>query len=197
MDPKQSFIPVLEREFGKENIIVVKDAMGAQYISRWYKDWKSSTGQVRENSGDLYDRLITKVKAAIGNQKLATLTFIWMQGEADALGFYDANVYEDSLLGLYTQLRDDLHREDINWVIGRISDYDMHNAEYKRWTAIRDIQVKVAESDARFAWVDTDDLNDGGLHYSDAGYKTLGKRFAKSAIELIQQNNAVHEDDRK
>jgi hypothetical protein len=44
---------------------------------------------------------------------------------------------------------------------------------------------------------DTDDLNDGknrggkdiknDLHYSAEGYKTLGKRFAESALNLIKQ----------
>ena len=62
---------------------------------------------------------------------------------------------------------------------------------------VREAQVKVAESNPRFTWVNTDDLNDGvnrkgksiknDLHYSAEGYKTLGKRFAESALKLIKQ----------
>ena len=54
----------------------------------------------------------------------------------------------------------------------------------------------IATSLAQVPWVNTDDLNDGknrkgkpiknDLHYSGEGYKTLGERFAKSALELIQ-----------
>ena len=61
---------------------------------------------------------------------------------------------------------------------------------------VREAQMKVAESDPRFVWINTDDLNDGlnrkgkqiknDLHYSATGYKTLGKRFAQSALKLIK-----------
>jgi hypothetical protein len=64
---------------------------------------------------------------------------------------------------------------------------------------IRKIQVDVAESDPRFEWIDTDDLNDGvdrrgrtidnDIHYSADGYKKLGERFAAAALELIRQQS--------
>ncbi|MGQ1786182.1 sulfatase-like hydrolase/transferase [Saccharicrinis sp. GN24d3] len=56
----------------------------------------------------------------------------------------------------------------------------------------------VAESDARFEWINTDDLNDGlnskgleiknDLHMSVEGYKLMGKRFAEKAIQLVKNN---------
>ena len=74
----------------------------------------------------------------------------------------------------------------------------MDNKKYPHWTTVRDIQVRVAESNPRFAWVDTDDLNDGrnrsgqsihnDLHYSGEGYKPLGKRFAENAVRLVREN---------
>lgn len=52
------------------------------------------------------------------------------------------------------------------------------------------------DSNPRFAWVDTDDLNDGknrqgkditdDLHYSGEGYKTFGRRMAEAALRLIK-----------
>ncbi len=76
-------------------------------------------------------------------------------------------------------------------------DFDMQNKRYPHWTMVRDVQVNVAESNPLFSWVNTDDLNDGlnrkgkeiknDLHYSAEGYKTLGKRFAESALNLIKQ----------
>ncbi|PXA04543.1 hypothetical protein DDZ13_05035 [Coraliomargarita sinensis] len=84
---------------------------------------------------------------------------------------------------------------EINFVLGRISDFDMDNARYPHRTKIREIQVEIAESDPRGAWVDTDEFNGGkpgvgggGLHYRGSGYKALGKRFAEEAIALIKQN---------
>lgn len=197
LNPGHSFIPVLIEKFGKDQLIVVKDAMGSQPIRRWYKDWKPIEGDEPKPQPDLYDSLISKVYEAIENEKIATVTFIWMQGERDAReGLGD--VYEKSLTGLYNQLGNDLKREDINFIIGRLSDFDMSNAKYQHWTMIRDIQVKVAESNPRFDWVNTDDLNDGldqqgqpinnDLHMSEQGYEILGQRFAKKSIQLIECN---------
>ena len=107
-------------------------------------------------------------------------------------------VYEASLIGLYDQLSNDLKRNDIYFINGRLSDFDMLNEKYPHWTMIRDIQAKVAESDPHFGWIDTDDLNDGlnrnekeiinDLHMSAKGYVIMGKRFADTALQLISNN---------
>lgn len=194
LDPKLSFIPAVTEAFGAERVIVVKDAQGGQPIRRWYKQWKPATGQPPEKTGDLYDRLMTKVNAATQGKTIATVTFVWMQGERDAREKH-GQVYADSLAGLIEQLGADLKRDDVNFVIGRLSDFDMPNKTYPHWTMVRQAQVKVAEASPRGAWVDTDDLNDkpgkqphtkrDDLHYTPEGYKTLGQRFAEKAIALI------------
>lgn len=199
LDPNLSFTPAVEEAFGKDRVIVVKDAMGGQPIRRWYKQWRPESGEKSENQariGDLYDRLMTKVNAAIKGQTIETVTFVWMQGERDAREKH-GKVYAESMRGLIDQLAGDLEREHINFVIGRLSDFDMENKRYPHWTMVRDAQVAVAEADPRGAWVDTDNLNDGkdkrgkeikdDLHYSVEGYKTLGQRFADKAIALIKQ----------
>lgn len=195
--PAESFLPILESEFGKEKVLIVKDAMGSQPIRRWYKAWKPLSGEVPSFQSDLYDSLMKKVNVALKDQQIETVTFIWMQGERDAREAH-GEVYEQSLRGLYHQLSKDLNRQDINFIIGRLSDFDMTNSKYPHWTLIRDIQVKVGISNPRFSWVDSDDLNDGfdrngkaiknDLHMSAEGYKTLGKRFAEKALQLINNN---------
>ena len=195
---KESFTPAIETAFGKENVIIVKDAVGGQPIRRWYKDWKPLKGNEPKAQADLYDSLMVTVNDAIADDKIKTVTFIWMQGERDArekLG----DVYEKSLKGLYAQISSDLGRNDINFLIGRLSDFDMQNAKYPHWTMIRDIQVKVAESNSRFEWINTDDLNDGknregkelknDLHMSEIGYLLMGERFANNAIRLIKKSH--------
>lgn len=195
LKPGESFTPAVEAAFGKEHVIVVKDALGGQPIRRWYRNWKPSNGDEPKAQPDLYDSLMKKVFAAINKERLTSISFIWMQGERDArekLG----DVYEKSLTGLYDQLCNDLKRKDINFVIGRLSDFDLQNQNYPDWTRIRDIQVRVGESNPRFGWIDTDDLNDGlnregkliknDLHMSAEGYVIMGRRFAEKAIGLIQ-----------
>ena len=194
LNPDLSFTPAVAEAFGESNVIVVKSAEGGKPIRRWYKKWKPARGDGPKASGDLYDRLMAMVNKAIEEKEIATVTFVWMQGERDAKDKHD-QVYAESLKGLINQLEEDLGRKDINFVIGRLSDCVMNSSH---WVAIREAQVKVAEGSKRGAWVDTDDLNDGknkkgkkvknDLHYTVEGYKILGKRFAEKSIELIQKN---------
>ena len=196
--PEEAFTPAVQHALGKDNVIVVQDALGGQPIQRWFKAWKSPTGEAPKSTGDLYDRLMSKVKPAIKGKKLESVTFIWMQGERDARMQW-GDVYAASLEGLYKQFCQDIKRKDVNFVIGRLSDFDMKNEKYPHWTKIREVQVKFADSNARFAWVNTDDLNDGknrqgkaienDLHYSGEGYVTLGKRFAETALKLIKEQS--------
>ncbi len=75
LDPDISFTPAVEAAFGKENVIVVKDALGGQPIRRWYKAWKPAEGAEPKATGDLYDRLMKKVNAAIEGKEFASVTF--------------------------------------------------------------------------------------------------------------------------
>lgn len=202
LDPNQAFTPAVITAFGKDRVIVVKDAEGGQPIRRWYKNWKPAQGDEPKASGDLYDRLMTKVNAATQGVGIATVTFVWMQGERDAREQH-GDVYAASLKGLIDQLSRDLGRQDINVVIGRLSDFDLANKLYPHWTRVRQAQVAVAEAGPRGAWVDTDDLNDGkdpsgkdiqnDLHASVEGYKMLGVRFAEKAIGLIRKMSGTPE----
>tara|TARA_B100000787_G_scaffold71773_1_gene52745 strand:+ start:127 stop:870 length:744 start_codon:yes stop_codon:yes gene_type:complete len=195
LKPEESFTPAIKEKFGEKNVIVVKDAKGTQSIRRWYREWKLLEKEEPKAQPDLYDTLMAKVYAAIKNKKITSVTFVWMQGERDARKEY-GEVYEESLKGLYRQLSNDLERKDINFVIGRLNDFDMLNEKWPHWTMVRDNQVKVAESNSRFDWINTDDLNDGinrkgkeiknDIHMSAEGYVIMGKRFAKKAIQLIE-----------
>ncbi len=191
MNPNISFIPAVEKEFGKENVIVVKDARSGRAIKDWSKYQGSLDGKGHANSrGGLYNKLMKKVKPAIEGQKLQTVTFLWMQGERDAKLKYSDN-YEKAFKKLIQQVEADVGKKDINFVIGRISDYGM---KMEHWVKIRKIHVKLAEDSPRGEWVDTDDLNDktrgpkswDDLHLTKDGYKILGERFAAKAIELIK-----------
>ena len=114
-------------------------------------------------------------------------------------GEKNGEIYGEAFKGLIAQLEEDLGRKDINFVIGRLSDFGTKSNKYEHWNKVREVQVKVAEGSPRGAWVDTDDLNDGknrrgkeikdGLHYSGEGYIILGQRFADKSIELIKQNS--------
>ena len=199
--PQEAFTPAVNKTFGKENVIVVQVAQGGQPMHRWYKQWKAPTAPqpAQATIGDIYDRLMKQVNKAVGETPIQSVTFIWMQGENDARREW-GDIYADSLVGLHKQLSADLKRDDVNFVIGRLSDFDNDNKRYKHWTKVRDAQVATANGNPRFAWVNTDDLNDGtnrkgktiknDLHLSAEGYKTLGSRFAEKATGLIHKNQS-------
>ena len=46
-----------------------------QPIRRWFKQWKSAKGEAFKGAGDLYDRLMGKVRAAIKDQKIQSVSF--------------------------------------------------------------------------------------------------------------------------
>lgn len=196
MNPDLSFTPALTMAFSKDEVLVVKDAHGGQSIRSWGKSNHEfpppTTGRVPKVRGELYGRLIEKVKAAVAGQSLKTVTFVWMQGESDLNNTaYDA--YLKELLG---QLEADLAFKKINLVIGRISDAGLDGGKRREGNlTIRRIQQEFAEAHPRGAWVDTDDLNDrkdgekvvNDLHYTKEGYQILGTRFAEKAIALIEK----------
>lgn len=190
LPPEVSFIPTVKKLLPDDTHIFVKDAKGGQPIRRWFKAWKpASGGDMPAADGQLYDALLKKVREAVGDKKVDTVTFVWMQGERDAKENH-GKVYADALKGLIAQLSKDLGRDDVNFVIGRLSDSGNGNAK-THWDMVREAQVKVAESSPRGAWVDTDDLNGpkNDLHYTKDGYKVLGQRFAEKAVELIGKHS--------
>jgi hypothetical protein len=191
--PEQSFTPIVQKAFPGDEIIVVHCARSGQLIRMWYKDWQAPTDAKpggRGKNGRHYDQLMTEVQEKMaGRPKPASVTFVWMQGEADGRHAGYGGLYGRALAGLLEQLQKDLGRNDVYFVVGRISDYGNDKPDDRPdWNTVREEQVKFAEADARRAWVDSDDLNGktNGLHYPKEGYAELGKRFATAAVELIK-----------
>lgn len=195
MDPARVFTPEVEKYFGAENVVVVKVAQSGQPIRRWYKKWKVTGDQNPKQIGDLYGKLMAQTKTAMQGKSIKTVTLIWMQGERDAKELLSDH-YEEAFLGMLEQLKSDLGVKQINYVIGRISDWGLGR---KDWDKIREVQVKLGEAGPRSAWVNTDDLNDdnkrrdgaplkgtNNLHYSKEGYDLLAKRYVEKVKELFK-----------
>ena len=199
----KGFTDTVENAFGKENVTVAMSMKSGRGLRYWCSDYRYSNNQKpseqeQSDNGSLYKPLIDAVKTAAGDKSFNTVTFIWMQGESDAAKGR-ADVYAENFQKLLDKLKTDLKRETMPFVMGRISDHDMTNPN---WTSMRDVQVKLAESHADSAWIDTDDLNGGEagvpggeLHYPKAESVTLGVRFATRAIELIRNAQPVSAPD--
>lgn len=202
MNPKLGFEPEAADLFPEADVAYIKVAVGGQPIRYWVAEWDEIA---RKHGIDpAKARAADKVKGAIYYQQIldrfaelrkkhpapASVTFCWMQGERDARSNLDA-AYGDSLKQLVANLRRDLKQPNMNFVIGRLSDFG--KADDAPWQAVRQAQVELAQSDPRGAWVDCDDLNNkdkngavtNDLHYTPAGYELLGRRYVRQAKALI------------
>lgn len=196
----QFIIPHLTEAFPDDELLLVKDSLSGQPIRRWHKDWKpgedwkAKNNRDKPGNNDLYQKLMGMVKQEVGDRRPDTITFMWMQGEADARPGQSAQ-YGESLRGLIAQLRTDLGRPDVTVVIGRISDCNSPGSRSKdskkntlNWEEVRKGQEAAVVGDPLAAWFDTDDLNgdNDALHYME-GYKGLGERFCAKAVELAKR----------
>jgi hypothetical protein len=195
MDPDVAFTPAIKAAFPDDEIVVAKFAQSGQLIRMWDKQWKPPAGVEpagQGRNGKHYDALIAVVKDAMKDKPApASITFVWMQGEADANHKGYAELYADAFNRVIAQLETDLGRRDIDVVVGRLSDYGNNDpAQRPGWMAIRKIQEDIAHR-PRSGWIDTDDLNGkaDGLHYGKEGYRQLGERFAAKAIELAKASS--------
>ncbi len=197
----KGFTATVEEAYGKENVTIAMSMKSGRGLRYWCSDYRYSddhqpSDQEKTDNGSLYQALIDAVKTAAGDKSFDTVTFIWMQGESDA-GKSRADVYAENFLKLLNRLKTDLKRERMPFVIGRISDHDMKNEKFPDWTKMREVQVKLAESQSDGAWINTDDLNDiaqakpgaDTLHYGKEESVTLGERFAAKAIEMINTSH--------
>jgi hypothetical protein len=191
--PALWFTPGISKELGADNVIVSFHAQGGQPISKWYKEWKSGKGETDPDAGKIYDAMMDATKAKMEGEKIQTVNFIWMQGEADSKA-QNSEVYLASLNGLKKQLEKDMKRTDLNFIIGRLSDSgfyrrrDKKRVENPHWERIRKAQQSFADASQRAVWIDTDDLNGekNELHLiKPDGYSMLGERYVDAALKLL------------
>lgn len=189
-----SFRNSVEQVFGKDEVLVVMHGRPGLPIKKWCKSWKPPEGMTDdkpEGNGEIYDQLMGAVKKQLKDERPATVTFIWMQGEQDA-GSSWASVYEKSFFAMLDQIKGDLKIDDLNFVVGRINDFWLEKPD---GDAMRKLLQKLGDENDNGAWVNTDDLNRGvnpwgGFsfedgHYPPSGYTVMGQRFAKKACLLI------------
>jgi hypothetical protein len=190
-----TFSGTVKKALGSNQVIVTTYSLPSQPILGWYKKWTPPEGAKKPAGlvGDIYDKLMVVVQKAVKGQRIKSVTYVWMQGEADAEAGY-ASRYKESFFGVLDQLKADLNIKEINFVIGRINDYWLPERRIVDGEIIRALHVKIAESDKHGAWINTDDLNTGvnpwgsyeidGGHFPNPGYRVMGLRFARAACTL-------------
>jgi len=200
-----TFTNTLKKALGDDKVIVASFGQPSASIMGWYRKWTPPEGvdAKTDGAGQLYDKLMANVQKSIKGQKIESVTYVWMQGEADAIAGWSGR-YEESFFGVLDQIKADLGVQKINFVIGRINDSYLTSKKVVHGDLIRALQVKMAESRDNGAWIDTDDLNTGmnpwnnyefdGGHFPNPGYRVMGQRFARKACQLVAPGTKLDEE---
>jgi hypothetical protein len=200
-----SFQQSVEKVLGKDKVIAVRVGWPSQPIKMWHKAWVPPEGMQDpspETNGSTYETLTKSTQKVISGKQIDSVTYIWMQGEEDARMGWDS-VYEKSFNGVLEKLKQDLKVTKISYVVGRINDYWTTGKGLKDGDLVRATLVKLGETGANAAWINTDDLNKGvnpwggydecDGHYSPHAYRVIGQRFARKACLLIDPNMKLEE----
>lgn len=144
----------------------------------------------------LYRLLLAQLRDALKAMEAAGDTprvsgFFWMQGETDGANEAHAAAYERNLRLFIARVREDVIDGDkatagdpLPFVLARVGPRPKQGYTYQ--DVVRAAQVRVAESESRVAWVNTDDLrrDTDGVHLLAPGVLTLGERWANAWSRL-------------
>lgn len=195
---EQGFRQKVEAKYGAEQVTIARSMKSGRGIRFWVSDYglpEGTTPVTRDgkpsSNGEEYPKLLAAAKAAGDAAAFKSVTFVWMQGESDAMSGR-ADLYAPSFLRLRQRLMNDLGIKTMHVVIGRISDFGVKGEKAEGWRAMREVQERLAKDLDHAAWVNTDDLNDvegkpeGDLHYPKEGSIVVGQRLADKAIEIMK-----------
>ena len=118
--PEISFANGIAKAYPNETIGIIKSATGGTGILAWSPNWTIEQAN-RSNDGkkgDLYKKLINKVRAAQKEATIEIVGFLWQQGGKDMTKVDLAKEYFDNLNSLITGLRKDLDLPNLPVFIG-------------------------------------------------------------------------------
>ncbi|WP_430815110.1 sialate O-acetylesterase [Carboxylicivirga sp. RSCT41] len=193
LDPSTSFKPIIRAAFPDDEVFFVKWAKGGNSIRNWID--KDENGELKTHRHFITLNKLAKeelTKNKVDKKELTTVTFLWMQGEADhdttkVKSVNSTANYKIYLEALIAALEKEYAPVSFNVVIGRLNDARLKPGtdewRVKNWSAIRKIQEEVASKHKSGAWIDTDDMND----------EMALKRGANGKVAVDEQGNKLYE----
>ncbi|HSH95697.1 MAG TPA: sialate O-acetylesterase, partial [Roseimicrobium sp.] len=162
MGPGLSFAQEMVRMAPSIRIGLAPCAVGGSPLKRW------------EKGGDLYARALERAQAARKGGTLKGL--LWHQGETDSNNASDASSYQDRLVKMLTDFREDLGLPDLPVVVGQLGDF----VDAPKAQTVRNALVTMPGQLAHVAFVDSTGLMDKGdrLHFNAAAAREFGIRYA-------------------
>ncbi len=188
---------------------LIKYAAGGQPLDHGWKDqhWNGDppgpgrknfypgTGPEDPNEGLRYTEMMARVTAGLAWLDARDLPYVitgivWMQGEQDSKHPISAGRYAQNLKRLTTRVQADLHIGPVPFVYGQVLPHEPVAERFTNRDAVRQSQANADHASGHpnavsNAWmVSTDGLPvlKDAVHYTTAGQRTLGKRFARTML---------------
>ena len=132
-----------------------------------------------------YDDAIARTRRAMSRLTLDGI--LWLQGESDG-NARNASDYETRLRAVIANLRRDLNAPDVPLLIGQMGRFAERPWNHYR-ERVDSAHRAVAATTPHAAFVVTEGLRHRGdtIHYDAASAREIGRRYAKSYIELNKQ----------
>lgn len=170
------FAKDMEAATGVPQAIVPGPLGGTNLHTQWQRNESD-----HDDRGTLYGSLLHR--ALLQNDPNPPIGFLWFQGESDS-GRGTA-AYESDMNELIARYREDLANPEL-WVLQAQLGTHQLQQDLEAWVSIQEAQRRVAEADPRVAVIPTaDQPRSDTIHFSVAGYKTIGARFAEAAREMV------------
>lgn len=173
--PEVEFARDFRSQYPDEVLRLVKTAHGGTRLApdweQWHYDWSP------KSDNELFDQataILTRAGAALGGLRPDAIFF--GQGEEDANYADTSAAYGDNLQGLFAAIREEWMGDPV----GKIGFFQI-NVTPAFAQQVRAGQVQVDQSDANAQSIDAGQYPTyaDGLHYSAAGYDTIGSEFLR------------------
>lgn len=199
--PEISLAEEISKAYPNETIGIIKSSFGGTAISAWSPNWSFEKAN-RTNDGkkgDLYKKLLDKIKAAQKEADIEIVGFLWEQGGADMNKLEVSKEYFENLKSLINALRLDLNLPLLPAFIGspaskeklimmkgspqlqkikktRPGLEDVILAKFQAEEEIPNVKVVVSEDFEK---------HPKNVHYNTKGQLDLGANYAKYFLEYI------------
>ncbi|MEO0973078.1 MAG: sialate O-acetylesterase [Pseudomonadota bacterium] len=149
---------------------------GSSLATQWQRDFNDPV-----NRETLYGSLLYRTR--LQRYAAAPAGLLWFQGESDAITA-SPDYYRRLLRQLMASYRADLQDPQMPVLIGQLGTFAY--ADIATWIAVQEAQRLVAREDEHAALVTAiDQPTWDTIHFTVAGYKAIGSRFALAARELV------------
>jgi hypothetical protein len=181
--PDISFGHEIVKLMPDDDIRFIKYAAGGTAL---YDDWSPDL------KGPQYTAFMETTTEAMNNLRNSYIDFeiiamLWFQGESDAHED-QADNYEINLVNFISHMRSQFESPEMPFIIARVLSF--YGGESGQAKVVRDVQVKIGESDPYATWFDTDgspiiDPENNQGHYNAKGNLRNGIEFAKACKRFL------------